>query len=200
MQHIDFAFHMDQDAKDLHANRWTLQDKTTSIYGTLEQFVLEVVTVPCTRNNFVHLTSFFEALLVNCNTSIKHRMVPSTGIKFSTTGKNEAEPSHKHLESNLRHIVCVGSSRNSQRKLQISLNIAAAKNSCLESICSIPMVGKEATRGIIKVRVLVDTQVCDHGWRQRNATITGGHFCRDVRLFFSHGLCPKRPRLLVCRY
>lgn len=36
-----------------------------------QQFVLEVVTVPCTRNNFVHLTSFFEALLVNCNTSIQ---------------------------------------------------------------------------------------------------------------------------------
>lgn len=30
MQHIDFAFHMEQDAKDLQANRWTLQDKTTS--------------------------------------------------------------------------------------------------------------------------------------------------------------------------
>ena len=176
------------------------QRSNISMLACQQQFVLEVVTVPCARNNFVHLTSFFEALLVNCNTSIKHRMVPPTGMKFSTIGKNEAEPSHKQLKSNLRHIVCVGSSRNSQRKLQISLNIAAAKNSCLESICSIPMVGKEATRGIIKVRVLVDTQVCDHGWRQRNATITGGHSCRDVRLFFSHRLCPKRPRLLVCRY
>ena len=106
MQHIDFAFHMDQDAKDLHANRWTLQDKTTSIYGTLEQFVLEVVTVPCTRNNFVHLTSFFEALLVICNTSIKHRMVPSTGIKFSTTGRTR--PSlHTSIWNQTFDILCV---------------------------------------------------------------------------------------------
>ena len=31
MQHLDLAYHMEQSTKSMHANRWILQDKTTSI-------------------------------------------------------------------------------------------------------------------------------------------------------------------------
>ena len=65
MQHMDLADHMEQSMKTTHANP-ILQDITTSIYTRRKYFnacfqhwsVWEVVTVPCPRNNFMHLTSF----------------------------------------------------------------------------------------------------------------------------------------------
>ena len=37
MQHLDLAYHMEQCTKSMHANRWILQDKTTSIYTRLSR-------------------------------------------------------------------------------------------------------------------------------------------------------------------
>ena len=36
MQHLDLSYHMEQGTKSMHANRWILQDKTTSIYTRLK--------------------------------------------------------------------------------------------------------------------------------------------------------------------
>ena len=67
MQHLDLAYHMEQGTKSMHANRWILQDKTTSIHTRLKYFNACVSAVvcfggghrTCTRNNCIHLTSFF---------------------------------------------------------------------------------------------------------------------------------------------
>ena len=38
MQHMNLAYHMEQGTKTMHANRWILQDTTTSIYTRLKYF------------------------------------------------------------------------------------------------------------------------------------------------------------------
>ena len=35
MQHMDLPYHMEEGTETMHANRWILQDKTTSIYMRL---------------------------------------------------------------------------------------------------------------------------------------------------------------------
>ena len=47
MQDMDLAYHMEQGTKTMHANRWILQDKTTSIYTRLKYFNACVSTVVC---------------------------------------------------------------------------------------------------------------------------------------------------------
>ena len=47
MQHLDLAYHMEQGTKSMHANRWILQDKTTSIYTRLKYFNACVSAVVC---------------------------------------------------------------------------------------------------------------------------------------------------------
>ena len=47
MQHLDLAYHMEQCTKSMHANRWILQDKTTSIYTRLKYFNACVSAVVC---------------------------------------------------------------------------------------------------------------------------------------------------------
>ena len=47
MQDMDLASHMEQGTKAMHANRWILQDKTTSIYTRLKYFNACVSTVVC---------------------------------------------------------------------------------------------------------------------------------------------------------
>ena len=67
MQHVDLNYHMEQSTKSMHANHPILQHKKQfryeqgryiSMLACQQYFVLEVVA-PCTRNNSVHLTSFF---------------------------------------------------------------------------------------------------------------------------------------------
>ena len=66
-QHVDLNYHMEQGTKRMHANHPILQHKKQfryeqgwyiSMLACQQYFVLEVVA-PCTRNNSVHLTSFF---------------------------------------------------------------------------------------------------------------------------------------------
>ena len=47
MQHLDLSYHMEQGTKSMHANRWILQDKTTSIYTRLKYFNACVSAVVC---------------------------------------------------------------------------------------------------------------------------------------------------------
>ena len=47
MQHLDLAYHIEQGTKPMHANRWILQDKTTSIYTRLKYFNACVSAVVC---------------------------------------------------------------------------------------------------------------------------------------------------------
>ena len=71
MQQVDFTCHMEQCKDSMHGNRSILRAKTTSICTRLKYlmiacqtwFSLEVVIAPFTRNNSVHLRSFFGNLL-----------------------------------------------------------------------------------------------------------------------------------------
>ena len=47
MQHLDLSYHMEQGTKSMHANRWILQDNTTSIYTRLKYFNACVSAVVC---------------------------------------------------------------------------------------------------------------------------------------------------------
>ena len=121
--------------------------------------VLEAVTVPCTRNIFMHLTSFPE---ISYNTSIRHRRVPRMAWKF---------PSLERSGPNLR--------RNSWTETLVILCVCGQhwKLASHEKILfGIHLSNTDRWEGgHTPSKLFVDTKVWGHGWRKRNATITGLH-------------------------
>ena len=49
MQDMDLAYHMEQGTKGMHANRWIVQDNTTSIHTRLKYFNVCVSTIGLLR-------------------------------------------------------------------------------------------------------------------------------------------------------
>ena len=69
-------------------------------------------------------------------------------------------------------------------KITMMMMMMGATNSCLESICSIPSVEKDATHlGLSNLSFLSVHRFGGHGWRKRNATIAGLHSLKSSKVF-----------------
>ena len=68
--------------------------------------------------------------------------------------------------------------------MMMMMMMMGATNSCLESICSIPSVEKDATHlGLSNLSFLSVHRFGGHGWRKRNATIAGLHSLKSSKVF-----------------
>ena len=68
--------------------------------------------------------------------------------------------------------------------MMMMMMMMGATNSCLESICSIPSVEKDATHlGLSNLSFLSVHRFGGHGWRKRNATIAGLQSLKSSKVF-----------------
>ena len=188
MQHMDFAYHMEQGTKTMHANRWILQDTTISVYMRLKYFNACVSAVVCFGRG--HCTLYkkqFYALDV-----LFRKLCRSVVTPPSDTGWSLEWPEILHHWNDRARTFAQAAGLKPwsycvfRQHCKLASHIANLPETSLGAkkfLLGIhlsdtgPWEG-DRTPGTIKSKPSVDTKVWDHGWRKRNATITGLHFLK----------------------
>ena len=152
MQHMDFAYHMEQGTKTMHANRWILQDTTISVYMRLKYFNACVSAVVCFGRG--HCTLYkkqFYALDVLFRKLCRSVVTPPSDTGWSLEWReilhhwNDRARTFAQAAGLKPWSYCVF-----RQHCKLASHIAnlpehrwVRRNSCLESICPIPVLGKE---------------------------------------------------------